>query len=236
MGDALAHAIIPGIALAYILSLPYIVGAFFAAILATFSMAVIKQKSPIREDAIIGIVFTAFLAIGLVLASLNPISVDLYAIVLGNALAISTTDLLQIATICAITLVLLTLYWKDLVLLFFDLSQAQICNININRLYSLFFALLSIVIVCSLQTVGAPLVIAMLIMPGATAYLLTDNFGKMILISVLIGVSTNALGAYLSYFLNIPPGSLIVLLQAFLFVVAFLFAPKHGWLTQRATR
>lgn len=233
MGDALAHAVIPGVALSYIFSLPYVIGAFSAGVLAALSMAIVKRKTPLKEDVIIGVIFTSFLSIGLVMASINPIAVNLKGIILGNVLAISIEDLIQVFIISAICFTLLTLYWKDFTLLFFDIRQAQISSINIPRRYILFFTLLSATVVTALQTVGACLVIAMVITPGATAYLLSDSFGRLIAIAVIIGMLSNAFGAYISYFLNVPPGGLIVLLQTLVFFLVFIFAPKHGFLHKR---
>ncbi len=233
MGDALAHAVIPGVALSYILALPYVVGAFFAGIFAALSMAIIKRKTPLKEDAIIGVVFTSFLAIGLVMASINPIAVNLKGIILGNVLAISSEDLIQVIIIAIVCLTLLILYWRDLVLLFFDPSQAQVCTVKTTPLYILFFTIVSATVVTALQTVGACLVIAMVITPGATAYLLTDRFGLLINIAVGIGIVSNAFGAYISYFLDVPPGGLIVLLQTAGFFLTFIFAPKYGLLKKK---
>ena len=228
MGDALAHSIVPGVALAYLLALPYAIGAFFAGLLASFSMAVVKQKTKLREDAIIGLIFTTFFAIGLLLVSINPTAVNIQAIILGNILAISDKDLIQVAIISLICLVILTMKWKDLMAIFFDENHARSIGLSVQTLKITFFTLLSAACVAALQTVGACLVIAMVVTPGATAYLLTDKFGKLIILAMALGSITSALGAYLSFFLNANPGGLIVTLQTLLFISAYLFAPKHG--------
>ena len=234
MGDALAHAIVPGVTLAYLLALPYAVGAFFAGLLAAFSMAVVKQKTALREDAIIGLIFTTFFAIGLLMVSMNPTSVNIQAIILGNVLAISDYDILQVVIISAICLVALCLKWKDLLAVFFDESHACSIGLPVNGLKILFFTLLSAACVAALQTVGACLVIAMVVTPGATAYLLTDKFHRLIAIAVILGSVTSAAGAYTSYFLDANPGGLIVTLQTLIFLGAFTFAPKYGILTRKA--
>jgi manganese/iron transport system permease protein len=228
MGDALAHSIVPGVALAYLLALPYAVGAFFAGILASLSMAIVKQKTKLREDAIIGLVFTTFFAIGLLMVSINPTAVNIQAIILGNILAISDYDIAQVIIISIICLTVLIIKWKDLVAVFFDENHAQSIGLPVNALKIMFFTLLSAATVAALQTVGACLVIAMVVTPGATAYLLTDRFGRLIIISVLLGSITSALGAYTSYYLDANPGGIIVTLQTALFLIAFFFAPKHG--------
>ncbi len=233
MGDALAHAIVPGVALAYLLGLPYAIGAFFAGILASLSMMFVKQKTKLREDTIIGLVFTTFFAIGLLLVSINPTSVNIQAIILGNILAITSEDVTQVVIISLTCLTLLALKWKDLMAVFFDETFARSIGLPVNALKLMFFTLLSATTVAALQTVGACLVIAMVVTPGATAYLLTDKFGKLILISIAIGSVTSAIGAYASYFLNANPGGLIVTLQTLIFLLCFLLAPKHGLISAR---
>lgn len=228
MGDALAHSIVPGVALAYLLGLPYAIGAFFTGILAAFSMALVKQKTKLREDAIIGLVFTTFFAIGLLLVSINPTAVNIQSIVLGNILAISDYDIAQVVLISLVCLLVLSLKWKDFLAVFFDEAHARSIGLRVQALQVVFFTLLSAACVAALQTVGACLVIAMVVTPGATAYLLTDKFGRLILIATALGSITSGFGAYLSYFLDASPGGLIVTMQTLLFLCAFLFAPKHG--------
>jgi manganese/iron transport system permease protein len=233
MGDALGHAIVPGVAAAYLIKLPYAAGAFLAGILAAFGMALVRTHTRLREDAVIGIVFTSFFAAGLLLASINPMSVSIQTIALGNILGISDDDAIQVVVISAVTLTLLLLKWKDLMLLFFDESQARAVGLRPTALKVLFFALLSATTVAALQTVGACLVIAMVVTPGATAYLLTDRFQHLLVISVAIGVATSAVGAYISYFLDGATGGVIVVLQTLVFLAAFLFAPRHGLIATR---
>ena len=228
MGDALAHAVVPGVALAYLFSLPYALGAFATGILAALGMNFIRLKTRLREDAVIGLVFTTFFAVGLLIVSINPVAVNVQTIVLGNILAISDRDIFQVVLIAGVSLVLLALKWKDLMVVFFDESHARSIGIPATALKIMFFTLLSACTVAALQTVGACLVIAMVITPGATAYLLTDRFGWAIILSVLIGVTACAAGAYLSYFLDGATGGVIVILLTLAFLSAFLFAPKHG--------
>ena len=233
MGDALAHAIVPGVAAAYLLRLPFAIGAFFAGLIAALGMAFVKQQSRLREDAVIGIVFTTFFAAGLLMTSLNPTSVNVQTIVLGNILAISDEDARQVALVAAATLGVLLVKWRDLMVVFFDEAHARSIGIDPRRLQLVFFALLSAAAVAALQTVGAVLVIALVVTPGATAYLLTDRFPRLIAISVAIGAGTSFLGAYISYFLDGATGGIIVVLQTLLFVVAFVWAPKHGIIAAR---
>jgi manganese/iron transport system permease protein len=233
MGDALAHSIVPGVAGAYMLQLPYAAGAFFAGVLASLGMALVKSRTRLREDAIIGLVFTSFFALGLLMVSINPTAVNVQSIVLGNILGISDDDALQVVLISAISMAVLVLKWKDLMVMFFDENHARTVGLNPGALKVLFFTLLSACTVAALQTVGACLVIAMVVTPGATAYLLTDRFERLLMISVAIGATTSFIGAYISYFLDGATGGVIVVLQTLLFLAAFYLAPKHGVLAAR---
>ena len=233
IGDALSHAVVPGVAIAYAFSLPYAVGAFFSGILAAISILWIKSISKIKEDAVIGFIFSTFFALGLLIISLNPTSVDVQNIILGNILGIADEDITQIAIIIGVCLVLLLLFWKDLILIFFDETQAITVGLSPVFYKVLFFTLLSACVVAALQTVGAILVIAMVITPGATAYLLTDKFNRLLIIAVLLGAGTSAVGVYLSYYLDGATGGVIVCLQTLLFLLAFLFAPKDGLVNRR---
>ncbi|GAA5129314.1 metal ABC transporter permease [Luteolibacter yonseiensis] len=233
MGDALSHAVVPGVAVAYILGLPFALGAFVAGLLAAGTMAFVKARSRIREDATIGIVFTAYFALGLLLISLFPARVDLKVILLGNILAVSDPDIWQVAIISAVTVGVLVLKWRDLMLFCFDANQARTLGLRAGLLHITLLSLLAATSVAALQAVGACLVVAMLITPGATAYLLTDRFGKMLWLSSAMGVLTSLAGAYSSYYFNGATGGCIVTLQALLFLAAFVFAPKHGILAAK---
>lgn len=233
IGDALSHSIVPGVAGAYMLGLPFALGAFFAGGLAGGAMLFLNQRTGLKEDAIIGLIFTSFFGLGLFMVSLNPAAINIQTIILGNVLAISPSDILQLAIIGFVSLAILLAKWKDLMVVFFDESHARSIGLNPDRLKLLFFVLLSACTVAALQTVGAFLVIAMVVTPGATAYLLTDRFPRLLITSVAIGALTSFFGAYISYFLDGATGGVIVCLQALIFGLAFLFAPKHG---MRASR
>jgi manganese/iron transport system permease protein len=236
MGDALGHSIVPGVAGAYLLKLPYAAGAFAAGLLAALGMAFVRSQTRLREDAIIGLVFTSFFAAGLLLVSINPTAVNVQAIVLGNILGISDEDALQVTIIGVVSLAILLAKWRDLMAVFFDSGHARAVGLNPRALEILFFTLLSASTVAALQTVGACLVIAMVVTPGATAYLLTDRFDRLLQISVALGVVTSAAGAYGSFFLDGATGGLIVTLQTLVFLAAFVLAPKHGILAARRRR
>ena len=233
IGDALSHSVVPGVAGAYMLGLPYSFGAFFSGGLAAIAMLFISQRSTLRNDAVIGLVFTGFFGLGLFLVSLSPTSVDVNTIIFGNILAISPADSLQLIIIGGVTLALLLVFWKDIMVVFFDESHARSIGLPADALKVMFFTLLSASTVAALQTVGAFLVIAMVVTPGATAYLLTDRFPRLIQISVAIGALSSAIGAYISYFLDGATGGIIVLLQTSIFLLAFFFAPKHGLLANK---
>ncbi len=236
MGDALSHSVVPGVAVAYYAGWPFAAGAFLTGLLAAAGMGFVKTKTRLREDAVIGVVFTAFFALGLLLISLYPSQVDLRSIVFGNILGISNPDIVQVLIISAVTLVVLGLKWRDLLLFCFDPNQARALGMNTTVLHFTLLTLLAATAVAALQTVGACLVVAMLVTPGATAYLLTDRFGRMIGIATSMGVGTSIVGAYASYFFDGSTGGCIVTLQSALFVVALIGGPKHGLIAARARR
>ncbi|EEN6266984.1 iron/manganese ABC transporter permease subunit SitC [Salmonella enterica] len=233
IGDALSHSIVPGVAGAWMLGLPFSLGAFLSGGLAAGSMLFLNQRSRLKEDAIIGLIFSSFFGVGLFMVSLNPMSVNIQTIILGNVLAIAPADIAQLAIIGAVSLTILLLKWKDLMVVFFDETHARSIGLNPGRLKLLFFTLLSVSTVAALQTVGAFLVICLVVTPGATAWLLTDRFPRLLMIAVVIGSLTSFLGAWLSYRLDGATGGIIVVMQTLLFITAFIFAPKHGLLANR---
>ncbi|TIP23034.1 MAG: iron/manganese ABC transporter permease subunit SitC [Mesorhizobium sp.] len=233
IGDALSHSIVPGVAGAYMLGLPFSIGAFFSGGLAAAVMLFLNQRTKLKEDAIIGLIFSSFFGLGLFMVSLSPTSVNIQTIVLGNILAITPEDTLQLAIIGFVSLAILLVKWKDLMVVFFDESHARSIGLNPSALKIMFFTLLSASTVAALQTVGAFLVICMVVTPGATAYLLTDRFPRLLVIAVAIGAATSFTGAYASYFLDGATGGIIVVLQTLIFLAAFFFAPKHGMLAAR---
>ncbi|CAM3712690.1 Chelated iron transport system membrane protein YfeC [Pseudomonas reidholzensis] len=236
IGDALSHSIVPGVAGAYMIGLPFSLGAFFAGGLASAALLFLQRRTRLKEDVVIGMIFTSFFGLGLFMVSLSPTSVNIQTIVLGNILAITPSDTLQLAIIGVVTLVVLLAKWRDLMLTFFDENQARAVGIHPGRLKLLFFALLSASTVAALQTVGAFLVICMVITPGATAYLLSDRFPRLLVIAVCIGALTSLTGTYLSYYLDGATGGVIVVLQTVIFLLVFVFARKHGLLAARRRR
>ncbi|MDX2485686.1 MAG: metal ABC transporter permease [Pseudodonghicola sp.] len=233
IGDALSHSVVPGVAGAYMLGLPFALGAFFAGGLAAGAMLFLSGRSGLKIDVIIGIIFTSFFGLGLFMVSLSPMSVSIQTIIMGNILAITPGDTVQLAIIGFVCLAVLLAKWRDLMVVFFDENHARTIGLRPDVLKAVFFVLLSAAIVAAMITVGAFLVIALVVTPGATAYLLCDRFPKLIVISVVIGTLTSFLGAYASFFLDGATGGIIVALQTLIFLLAFVFAPKHGMLAAR---
>jgi manganese/iron transport system permease protein len=233
IGDALSHSVVPGVAGAFMLGLPFSLGAFIAGGLAAGSMLFLSDRSGLKIDVIIGIIFTSFFGLGLFMISVNPTSISVQTIIMGNILAITPQDTLQMAIIGFVSLAVLLAKWKDLMVTFFDENHARSIGLRPDLLKAVFFVLLSAAIVAAMITVGAFLVIAMVVTPGATAYLLSDRFPRVITLAVIIGTLTSLVGAYLSYFLDGATGGVIVTLQTLIFLIAFFLAPKHGFIATR---
>ncbi len=232
MGDAVSHAVVPGVVVAYALGIPFAVGAFIFGFGATVAIGYVKSKTRLKEDAVIGVVFTGFFAFGLVLSTKIPSNIDLFHILFGNVLGISPQDILQTLIAGLLTLIIITLRRKDLLLFCFDPNHAKAIGLNTQFMYYTLLSVLALTIVTALQTAGIVLVVAMLVTPGATAYLLTDRFERMLMISVASSVLSCLLGVYFSYHLDVPTGGCIVVLLTVFFVAAMVFAPKYGLLRQ----
>ena len=233
MGDAVSHSVLPGVILAYAIGLPFSVGAFVFGVGSVAMIGFVKQKSRIKEDTVIGLVFTGFFALGLVLVSKTRSNIDLTNILFGNVLGISIADIQQTLLISGLVTAVLLLFRRDLLLFCFDPTHARSIGINTGVLHYLLLSVLSLAAVAGLQTVGIILVVAMLVTPGATAYLLTDRFDRMNWLAIGSSILSSLLGVYTSYWTDSSPAGCIVLVQTGLFVMAFLFAPKHGILRHR---
>ncbi|WP_062560477.1 metal ABC transporter permease [Paracoccus aminovorans] len=234
IGDALSHSVVPGVAGAYMLGLPFALGAFLSGGLAAAAMLFLSDRSGLKPDVVIGLIFTSFFGLGLFMVSINPMAISVQTITMGNILSITPGDTLQLAIIGFVSLAVLLAKWKDLMVVFFDESHARSVGLRPGLLKAVFFVLLSACVVAAMQTVGAFLVIAMVVTPGATAYLICDRFPRLIGLSVAIGTVTSFTGAYLSYFLDGATGGIIVVLQTLIFLATFVWAPKHGLLAARA--
>ncbi|KGJ02520.1 manganese/iron transport system permease protein [Paracoccus halophilus] len=233
IGDALSHSVVPGVAGAYMLGLPFALGAFISGGLAAAAMLFLSDRSGLKVDVVIGLIFTSFFGLGLFMVSVNPMAISVNTIIMGNILTITPEDTLQLTIIGVVSLAVLMAKWKDLMVVFFDESHARSIGLRPGMLKAVFFVLLSACIVAAMQTVGAFLVIAMVVTPGATAYLLCDRFPRLIATSVAIGAGTSFFGAYISFFLSGATGGIIVVLQTLIFLLAFVWAPKHGLLATR---
>ncbi|WP_194094514.1 metal ABC transporter permease [Marivivens aquimaris] len=233
IGDALSHSVVPGVAGAYLLGIPFALGAFISGGLAAAAMLFLSDRSGLKVDVIIGIIFTSFFGVGLFMASVSPMAISIDTITMGNILAITPEDTLQLAIIGVVSMAVLMLKWKDLMVVFFDENHARSIGLRPQLLKVVFFVLLSASVVAAMQTVGAFLVIAMVVTPGATAYLLCDRFPRLIITSISIGTVTSFVGAYISYFLDGATGGVIVLLQTLIFLTTFVLAPKHGLLAHK---
>ena len=232
MGDAVSHAVVPGVVVAYALGIPFALGAFIFGFGATVAIGYVKAKTRLKEDAVIGVVFTGFFAFGIVLSTKIPSNIDLFHILFGNVLGISQEDIIQTLIAGLLTLGIVLLRRKDLLLFCFDPNHAKAIGLNVQFMYYTLLSVLALTIVTALQTAGIVLVVAMLVTPGATAYLLTDRFDRMLGISVGTSVLSCLLGTYISYHLDVPTGGCIVVLLTLIFVISMIFAPKYGLLKQ----
>ncbi|MDC3095664.1 metal ABC transporter permease [Prochlorococcus sp. AH-716-M06] len=228
MGDAVSHSVMPGVVVAYALGLPFSLGAFIFGVGSVALIGFIKQKSRVKEDTVIGLVFTGFFALGIVLVSKIKSNIDLHSILFGSPLGISLSDVKQTILISLLVVILLSIFRKDLMLYCFDPRHAKTVGINVLFLHYLLLTCLSLAAVVGLQSVGIILVVAMLITPGATAYLLTDKFDSMTIISVFSAIISSLIGIYVSFWFDLETGGSIVLAQTFIFLFAFLFAPRYG--------
>lgn len=234
IGDALSHSVVPGVVVAGMVGLPFAAGAFLAGGLAAASMLFLSDRSGLKNDVVIGLIFTSYFGLGLFLASVSPVPFSIQTVTMGNILAITPGDTLQLAIIGGVSIGVLLLIWRDLLVAFFDEGHARTVGLRPRLLQGAFFTLLAVSVVAAMQTVGAFLVIALVVTPGATAYLLTDHFPRLLTLSVAIGATSCAVGAYASYFLNGATGGIIVVLQTLLFLGAVIWAPTHGILAARS--
>jgi manganese/iron transport system permease protein len=229
LGDAMAHAILPGVAIAYLLKGNLLVGALIAAVVVALGISLFSKNGTIKEDTAIGIFFAAALSLGVALISgIRSYAVDLSHILFGNVLGVSTTDLWMTGILALIVISAIIIFYKPFMVISFDPILAATLRMPANFLRSLLLVLIALTVVVSMQTVGVGLVAAMLVTPGATAYLLTRRLSRMLFISALIGGLASITGLYLSFYLNIASGAAIVLSATFMFIVAYIFAPEKG--------
>jgi ABC-type Mn2+/Zn2+ transport system permease subunit len=229
LGDALAHAILPGVAIAYLLHGNLLVGALAAAIVIALSIGVFSRQGTIKEDTAIGILFAAALSLGVALIStIQTYAVDLSHILFGNVLGVSAADLWLTAGLGLLILLTVAALYKPFLVISFDPVLAATLRLPANLLRMLMLILLALTVVVSLQTVGVGLAAAMLVTPAATAYLLTRRLAPMMLVSALVGALSSIVGLYLSYYINVVSGAAIVLTATVFFLLAFVFSPRQG--------
>jgi len=236
MGDAVSHAVLPGVVLAYLVGAPFAIGALLFAGIAVALIGLVRGTTRVKEDAAIGVVFTTLFALGVVLISKNPSQVDLHHILFGNLLGLATTDVWQVSLLAAVVFAVLVVKRRDLTLFAFDRVQAHALGISPARLSALLLALLAVTIVAAIQAVGVILVVAVLIIPGATAYLLTDRISRMLILAPALAVASSIVGVYTSYYSDASTGGVVVLAQAVVFAAAYLFAPRQGVVTAAVRR
>lgn len=237
MGDAISHAVLPGIVIAYAIGLPLAVGAFASGLFCAVATGYIKANSRVKEDTVMGVVFTGLFAFGLVIFTKVKSDLHLDHILFGNILGLAPGDLRDTLIVAGLTLGVILVLRRDLLLYCFDSGHARTLGLSTAFLHYLLLSLLAVTIVVSLKAVGIILVIAMLVTPGCIAYLLTDRFSSMLLIAAASAMGSSFFGVYLSFFINASTGACIVLLQAAVFLTALVFAPKHGlWAARRQGR
>ncbi|GAA4901231.1 metal ABC transporter permease [Streptomonospora salina] len=236
LGDAVSHAVLPGVVLSYLLGLPFAVGALVFGAGSVALIGTVHRTSRVKEDAAIGIVFTTMFAVGVVLISRVPSETDLMHILFGNVLGVSDSQIGQILAMAAVVAAVVAVKHRDLTLYAFDPVHAHAVGLSPRRLEALLLALLSVTVVIALQAVGIILVVAMVVIPGATAYLLTDRFERMLLIAAAVSAAASVLGTYVSFYADVATGGTVVLAQACCFGLAYLLGPQHGVLARRLRR
>lgn len=229
MGDALSHAVLPGVAISYMLNINILFGASIFGLLASMIIQYISEKSPIKSDTSIGIILSSFFALGIILISKAESGIDLNHVMFGNILAVPNSELLQSFIVLLVVFILIVIFYKQLLLTSFDPVVAEASGVNVKFYHYLLMLMLSVVTVSSLSQVGVVLVIAMLIIPSATAYLWTDNLKKMIILSSLIGVFSGVIGTYFSFNYNLATSATIVLVKTVIFTIAFITSPKNDF-------
>ncbi|WP_214849986.1 metal ABC transporter permease [Exiguobacterium sp. s138] len=230
MGDAISHAVLPGVAISYLLGINFFIGAVATGLLTALGIGFVSQNSRIKNDTAIGILFTSAFALGIILISFLRSSSDLYHILFGNVLAVRPSDMWMTLAIGLIVLAAIFLFYKELLVTSFDPTMAAAYGLSTRLIHYLLMTMLTLVTVASLQTVGIILVVAMLITPAATAYLLTNRLSRMIFLSAGLGTISSVIGLYFSFTYNLSSGASIVLVATALFALVFIFSPRHGLL------
>ena len=233
MGDAISHAVLPGVAISYILGINFFVGAIIFGLLSSIIITFIKNNSIIKGDTAIGITFSSFLALGVILIGVANSSTDLFHILFGNILAVQDIDKWLTIGVSIAVLVVIVLFFKELLITSFDPLMAKAIGMKVNFYHYLLMVLLTLVSVTAMQSVGTILIVAMLITPAATAYLYTNSLRKMIILSSSLGAVSSILGLFIGYSFNIAVGSSIVITSAIIFAISFLVSPKQNFIKKK---
>lgn len=233
MGDAVSHAVLPGVVMAYVVGIPLSVGAFAAGLLCAVSAGFVSDNSRLKSDTVLGVVFSGMFGLGVVMFSQIHTDVHLDHILLGDILGVDQSDIAEAAVAVVLVLLLFFCYWRDLVVFSFDPDHARVIGLPVKFLHYGLLVVLALTVVLALQAVGLILGLSLLIAPGAIAHLLCDRFAAMLATSVALAVSASVGGVWMSYYLDSASGPTIVILLSFFFILAFIFAPKHGLLWQR---
>lgn len=233
MGDAISHAVLPGVAISYILGINFFVGAIIFGLLSSIIITFIKNNSIIKGDTAIGITFSSFLALGVILIGVANSSTDLFHILFGNILAVQDIDKWLTIGVSGIVLIVIILFFKELLITSFDPLMARAIGMKVNFYHYLLMVLLTLVSVTAMQSVGTILIVAMLITPAATAYLYTNSLRKMIILSSSLGAVSSILGLFIGYSFNIAVGSSIVITSAIIFAISFLVSPKQNFIKKK---
>ncbi|MBG9796030.1 manganese ABC transporter permease [Paenibacillus dendritiformis] len=228
MGDAISHAVLPGVAISYMLGINYFYGAVVSGILTAVGIGVINQNSRVKSDSSIGLVFSAAFALGIILITSAKSATDLTQILFGNVLSVRASDMWLTVAVGGIVLLAVLLFYKELLVSSFDETMAAAYGLKTRLIHYSIMVLLTLVTVASLQTVGVILVVSMLITPASTAYLLTNRLSTMIGLAMFFGALSSMIGLYVSFLYNLPSGPVIALATTSIFVLAFLFSPKQG--------
>ncbi|AUI72359.1 metal ABC transporter permease [Companilactobacillus alimentarius] len=229
MGDAISHSVLPGVAVAYMLGINILIGASIFGVLAALLIGFVASKSKIKTDTSIGVVFSAFYALGFILISMAESSTNLHHILFGNILAVSDSDIMTTAVVLGIVILFVVTFYKELLVTSFDATYARTYGLNVQLIHYTLMLVLTLVTVSALQTVGIILVVAMLITPAATAFLWTDKLGVMLVLSTIIGAISSIIGLFFSYTLNWASGPAIVIVAAVLFALSFVLSPKQNF-------
>ncbi len=232
LGDVMAHSVLPGLAIAFFLQINILIGAFVSGIISAFLIAWIRSQTRIKVDAAMALIFSSFFALGVLLITLLRNKLDLDSFLFGDILGVTQADVIRTAMITLVVLVLVRLFYKELFFYTFDRLGAQAIGLPINGIYLGLMAGVTLTIIASMQTVGVVLVVALLVGPATTAYLLVKELHQMMGLGALLGAVSSVIGMYISYYLNVPSGPCIVLISCGFFVLAVLFSPSEGLLTQ----